>query len=46
MVREPDGGWRVKGLDVVQSGVWTVRLTVETSLGKEIVLDAPVVIEP
>ena len=46
MVREPDGGWRVKGLDVVQSGVWTVRLTVETSDGKEIVLDAPVVIEP
>jgi putative copper resistance protein D len=46
MVREPDGGWRVKGLDVVQSGVWTVRLAVETSDGKEIVLDAPVVIEP
>jgi putative copper resistance protein D len=46
MQRRPDGGWRAEGLDVVQSGVWTVRLTVETNDGKEIVLDAPVVIEP
>jgi putative copper resistance protein D len=46
MRRKADDGWRLEGLDVGQSGVWTVRITVMTNDGKEIVLDAPVVIEP
>jgi len=46
MVRKPDGGWRVEGVDLSQSGVWTVKITIETRAESEIVLDAPVVIDP
>ena len=46
MVHKPDGGWRVEGVDLSQSGVWTLKITIETRAGTEIVLDAPVVIDP
>jgi hypothetical protein len=46
LTRLPDGGWRVDGLEIGQPGVWTVRLAIDPGNGQEIVLDAPIVIEP
>ena len=43
--RLPSGGWRVDGLDIGQPGVWTVKLDIDGGGGRQIVLDAPVVIE-
>ena len=46
LFRLPDGGWRVDGLEIGQPGVWTVQLAIDPGNGREITLDAPIVIEP
>lgn len=44
-VRMPDGTWQIDAIDLVQPGIWTVRVIVAPEAGAPIVLDAPVVIE-
>ena len=44
-VRRPDGTWVVDRLEIEQPGIWTVRVIVTSEVGKQIVLDAPVVID-
>jgi putative copper resistance protein D len=41
----PDGTWQVNALELVQPGVWTVRVIIPTVGGAPIVLDAPIVID-
>lgn len=41
----PDGTWQVNGLNLFQSGVWTVRITISPQVGPPVVLDAPIVID-
>ena len=43
--RQPDGSWKIDRLNIAEPGVWTVTLTITTTGGSAIVLDAPVVIE-
>lgn len=43
-VREPEGYWRVSGVDLMQDGAWTVRVIITPREGSTIVLDAPVAI--
>lgn len=43
-MREPDGYWRVSGVDFTQDGAWTVRVIITPREGSIIVLDAPVAI--
>ena len=45
-VHQPDGNWRVDGLALGAPGNWTVRVIVPVEGGKQIVLDAPIVIAP
>lgn len=45
-VRQSDGTWRVDRLELGASGNWTVRVIVAVAPGKQIVLDAPIVIAP
>jgi hypothetical protein len=42
----PDGTWQVNALNLFQSGVWTVRITISPQAGAPVVLDAPIVIDP
>lgn len=42
----PDGTWQVNALNLFQSGVWTVRVTISPQAGPPLVLDAPIVIDP
>lgn len=42
--RQPDGTWRVNGINIGQPGNWTVRVIVGRKNEKPIVLDAPIVI--
>jgi copper resistance protein D len=45
-IEEADGAWRVKDIALSEPGIWTVRVTVTSSPGESILLDAPIVIEP
>jgi len=45
-VHQPDGTWRVDGLALGAPGNWTVRVIVPVESGKQLVLDAPIVIAP
>ena len=45
-VRQRDGTWRVDGIELGGSGNWIVRVIVAVAPGKQIVLDAPIVIAP
>ena len=45
-VRQSDGTWRVDRLELGGSGNWMVRVIVAVAPGKQIVLDAPIVIAP
>lgn len=43
--RQADGTWRIEGIDIGQSGIWTVRLTIaRENGGAPTVLDGPIVI--
>jgi len=42
----PDGSWQVNGLDLPQSGTWTVQVIIPGDSGTPIVLDSPIVIAP
>jgi putative copper resistance protein D len=44
--RAADGTWQIAGISVSEPGVWTARVFVTPTIGRPIVLDAPVVIEP
>lgn len=44
-VRQPDGSWIVRRLDIEQAGKWIVRVQVTPDSGPPLTLDAPVVIE-
>jgi putative copper resistance protein D len=41
----PNGGWAVNALDLLQPGVWTVRVVISGPGREPITLDAPIVIE-
>jgi putative copper export protein len=43
---DADGAWQVDGIELSQSGNWTVAIGVVLAPGKRIVLDAPIVIDP
>jgi len=44
--RQPDGSWKIDGLEIEQPGVWTVTLMITSAGGgAPIVIDAPVVID-
>jgi putative copper resistance protein D len=43
-VRKADGTWQADGINIPQSGIWTVRVTVTPESGEPIVLDAPILI--
>lgn len=45
-VPQPDGTWAVDEVVLPQAGNWTVRVIIAREHGKQIVLDAPIVIEP
>jgi hypothetical protein len=45
-VRQSDGTWRVDRLELGGSGNWIVRVIIAVAPGKQIVLDAPIVIAP
>lgn len=45
-VHQADGTWRVDGITLGGSGNWMVRVIVTVVRGKQIVLDAPIVIAP
>jgi putative copper resistance protein D len=45
-VHQSDGTWRVDRLELGTSGNWIVRVIVAVGPGKQIVLDAPIVIAP
>ena len=45
-VRQRDGTWRVDGIALGGPGNWMVRVIVPDEHGKQIVLDAPIVIAP
>jgi len=45
-VQQPDGTWQVNGLALPRSGNWMVRVIFPGDKGRQIVLDAPIVIEP
>jgi putative copper resistance protein D len=44
--QDADGAWQVDGVELSQSGNWTVAIGAVLAPGKRIVLDAPIVIEP
>jgi copper resistance protein D len=44
--QDADGAWQVDGIELSQSGNWTVAIGAVLAPGKRIVLDAPIVIEP
>jgi putative copper resistance protein D len=41
----PDGTWQMNALNLFQSGVWTVRVTISPQAGPLVMLDAPIVID-
>ena len=41
----PDGTWQVNALNLFQSGIWIVRVTISPQAGPAVVLDAPIVID-
>jgi putative copper resistance protein D len=45
-VRQSDGTWRVDRFELGGSGNWIVRVIIAAAPGKQIVLDAPIVIAP
>jgi hypothetical protein len=45
-VRQSDGTWRVDRLELGGPGNWIVRVIIAVAPGKQIVLDAPIVIAP
>ena len=44
-VEQADGAWLVDRIALSEPGIWTVRVTVTSQPGEEILLDAPIVIE-
>lgn len=40
-----DGAWEADTLEISQSGVWIVKLTIKADNGEPLVLDAPIVID-